>query len=130
MNVNLTLANQKFAHFARTGKWEAWHPMGTGIPKFSKAHCSTGTALLTEALLVCDSVKLYGYHVCDCETKCSRGKIADYNHYWDTAPTTHFDKMAQRYSSHMRFYHKLQTACDLDFKIARLDHCDRLPKVA
>lgn len=127
LHVNLTKVGASFGRFASSGEWGTWHPMGGGIPKYSGVHCSTGTVLLTEALLVCDRVRLYGYHVCDCPTQCGRDRIADFNHYWDTKPTPNFDKMAKRYESHMRYYHKLQHACELDFHIARLGHCDHLP---
>ncbi|KAJ1620635.1 hypothetical protein T492DRAFT_888369 [Pavlovales sp. CCMP2436] len=106
LDVNLTSIAAKFGASARSNEWKPWHPMGVGIPKFSQVHCSTSTVLLTEALLLCDKVRIYGFHACDCKRACAR------------------KRMAARYTSHMRFYHKLRAACDFDFEIARLEHCD------
>ncbi|KAJ1634690.1 glycosyltransferase family 29-domain-containing protein [Pavlovales sp. CCMP2436] len=124
LNVNLTSIAAKFGASARSNEWKPWHPMGVGIPKFSQVHCSTGTVLLTEALLLCDKVRIYGFHACDCKRVCARKRVDERNHYWDTRPTPKFDQMAARYTSHMRFYHKLRAACEFDFEIARLGHCD------
>lgn len=122
--VNLTAIAQSFGEMARSNNWHTWHPMGDGIPRFSGAHCSTGTVLLTEALLLCDKVRAYGFHVCDCQRACKRDGISTFNHYWDARRTSGFELMAARYSSHLRFYHRLREACDFDFEIARLEHCD------
>lgn len=35
-----------------------------------------------------------------------------------------FDKMFSRYENHMKFYQLLESSCDVDFKIARTEHCD------
>jgi hypothetical protein len=124
LDVNLTSIEQRFGASARSNEWRPWHPMGADIPKFSQVHCSTGTVLLTEALLLCDKVRIYGFHVCDCKRACARKRVDELNHYWDKKPTPKFNQMAARYTSHMRFYHKLRAACDFDFEIARLGHCD------
>lgn len=123
--VNLSAAAEQFAVSARTDEWLPWHPMGAAIPQYSPVHCSTGTVLLIEALLLCDKVRLYGFHVCECLRICSRGRAAALNHYYDRAPTTNFARMFQRYTSHMRFYHRLRQSCEFDVDIARLEHCDR-----
>jgi len=125
--VNLSRVERQFDESARTNMARAWHPLGSGIPRFSVAHCSTGTMLLTEALLLCDRVRLFGFHVCDCTRACARGGVSVRNHYWDTKPTAEFGRMAVRYNSHMRYYHRLRDACDVDFDIARLAHCDAPP---
>ena len=104
----------------------SWHPLGDGIPRFSPAHCSTGSVLLTQALLACDSVRLYGYHACSCEKACGADPaISQRNHYWDKKETPRFGEMMSRYEHHMNFYQRLETSCELDFKIARREHCDR-----
>lgn len=126
--VNFTESLRLFEASVRHGQWREWHPMGSAIPRFSQAHCSTGTVLLTYALLVCDKVTLYGFHVCDCTRTCT-GTVKSFNHYWDTKATPQFSKMQQRYNAHMRYYHKLERACELDFRIRRKDHCDHIPDV-
>lgn len=123
-DVNLTAVEESFGESALSNVWRTWHPMGDGIPKFSHAHCSTGTVLLTEALLVCDKVRIYGFHVCECQTACASEGILSFNHYWDVKPTPKYERMAARYSSHLRYYHRLREACDFDFDIARMAHCD------
>lgn len=125
--VNLSKAADVFGASARADRWRPWHPMGTAIPQFSPVHCSTGTVLLTEALLLCDKVRLYGFHVCECKRACGRDRIDERNHYYDRAPTKLFARMLLRYTSHLRFYHRLRESCDYDFDIARLEHCDRPP---
>ena len=122
---NLTGLSARFRRFA-SGAATSWHPHGDGIPRFSPIHCSTGTVLLVQALLTCDKVELYGYHACSCAKKCADPAISARNHYWDKKETPRFGEMMSRYEHHMLFYQKLEDACDLDFRIARRDHCDRL----
>ena len=105
------------------GRTASWHPDGDKIPKFSHSHCSTGTVLLLQALLTCRRVVLYGYHACSCEAKCAAPAISQRNHYWDKKETPHFGAMFARYESHMRLYQRLERACDVDFRIARREHC-------
>ena len=100
-------------------------PARRRIPKFSPVHCSTGTVLLVQALLTCRSTRLYGYHSCACEERCSAPAIAQRNHYWNDKATPKFDQMMSRYEHHMLFYQLLERSCGLDFKIARKEHCDR-----
>ena len=122
--VNFSATTAAFRAYL-SGAAKTWHPGGDKIPKFSPAHCSTGTVLLLQALLTCRKVALYGYHACTCQTRCSAPAIAQRNHYWDKKETPHFDAMFARYESHMRLYQRLESACDVDFRIARRDHCDR-----
>ena len=79
----------------------SWHPLGDGIPRFSPIHCSTGSVLLTQALLTCDRVRLYGYHACSCQAKCASPHISARNHYWDKKETPRFGEMMARYEHHM-----------------------------
>ena len=118
--ANITAAFRRHA----SGASPSWHPMGDGIPRFSPVHCSTGSVLLTQALLTCDRVRLYGYHACSCQKKCADPKISARNHYWDKKETPRFGEMMERYEHHMLFYQQLEESCELDFKIARRDHCD------
>ena len=53
-----------------------------------------------------------------------RSKISARNHYWDKKETPRFGEMMERYEHHMLFYQQLEESCELDFKIARRDHCD------
>ena len=122
-DVNLSRSLERFERYAADGT-SRWHPMGDKIPRFSVAHCSTGTVLLMEALLVCRRVRLYGYHACGCRKRCAREEIAGRNHYWDKKTTPKLDQMMNRYERHMLFYQLLERACDLDFRIARKQHCD------
>lgn len=124
-SVDLGAVARRFGQMAASGEWATWHPLGDSIPRFSALHCSTGTVLLTEALLLCDTVRIYGFHACKCERACANA--SGLNHYWDRAPTKDFGRMAQRYTSHLRFYQRLREACDFDFDIARLEHCDVPP---
>jgi len=120
-NLNATTAAFR-AYIA--GRATSWHPSGDKIPKFSPSHCSTGTVLLLQALLMCKKVSLYGYHACSCQKKCAAPSIAQRNHYWDKKETPQFGKMFARYESHMRLYQRLENACDVEFQIARREHCD------
>ena len=122
--VDLVATTQAFRSFVR-GTRRSWHPHGDLIPKFSPAHCSTGTVLLLHALLTCRSVALYGYHACSCAAKCSAPTIARRNHYWDKGATPRFGEMMTRYEHHMRFYQRLERACGIRFRIARREHCDQ-----
>lgn len=121
--LNLTSATVAFNEFVQ-GRRKSWHPLGDKIPRFSPAHCSTGTVLLVQALLLCRRTRLYGFHACSCKETCAGDNIAARNHYWDKKETARFDEMFSRYESHMKFYQLLETACDVDFKIARKGHCD------
>ena len=123
LDVNATLA--AFRRFAAEGEG-SWHPMGDAIPRFSTAHCSTGTVLLVQALLLCKKTRLYGYHACACAKTCGKDPRLGANHYWDTPDTNtpRLDDMMKRYERHMLFYQLLERSCDLDFRIARKDHCD------
>ena len=40
------------------------------------------------------------------------------------AKKVYLDDMMRRYERHMLFYQLLERACDLDFKVARKEHCD------
>ena len=122
--LNLSTLSARFRAFA-AGHTASWHPYGDAIPRFSPVHCSTGTVLLMQALLACKRVALYGYHSCSCVDKCSASHIAARNHYWDKKETPRFGEMMSRYEHHMKFYQRLEDSCDLDFRIARKDHCDR-----
>ena len=119
--LNATLTN--FRRYLADGRTE-WHPLGSKIPRFSQSHCSTGTVLLVEALLLCRTTRLYGFHACSCARKCSATEIAGRNHYWDTKGTPQLDAMMSRYERHMLFYQLLERTCGLDFRIARKEHCD------
>ena len=55
--LNLTSIEERFEAYAMNHK-TSWHPFGEGIPKFSRNHCSTGTVLLVQALLMCQRVRL------------------------------------------------------------------------
>ena len=121
-HANITAAFR--AHAA--GRSPSWHPLGDGIPRFSPIHCSTGSVLLTQALLTCDKVTLYGYHACTCHKTCdASAAIGGRNHYWDKKETPRFGEMMARYEHHMKFYQLLEESCEIDFKIARREHCDR-----
>ena len=122
--LNMTRVTAAFREHA-AGRAASWHPHGDGIPKFSPIHCSTGTVLLVQALLTCRHVHLYGYHACSCARKCTDPHIASRNHYWDKKETPRFSEMMSRYEHHMLFYQLLERACELHFRIARRDHCDR-----
>ena len=121
--INASLV--KFGQFLEDGT-TSWHPMGSKIPRFSQSHCSTGTVLLVEALLVCKRTRLYGFHACGCDRRCGAADVAGRNHYWDKQGkvTPNLDDMMRRYERHMLFYQLLERACDLDFKVARNEHCD------
>lgn len=95
--LNLSHVTGAFrAHAA--GQSASWHPLGDGIPRFSPVHCSTGSVLLTQALLTCDKVRLYGYHACSCKAKCEADtSISSRNHYWDKKETPRFGEMMARY---------------------------------
>ena len=121
--LNMSSLSARFRAYA-SGASLSWHPMGDTIPRFSPIHCSTGTVLLVQALLTCKSVSLYGYHSCSCAKKCADSAISERNHYWDKKETPRFGEMMSRYEHHMHFYQRLENACDLDFQIARKDHCD------
>ena len=54
---NASKVLDRFSAYA-AGKRRSWHPFGDKIPKFSKHHCSTGTVLVVEALLMCKRVRL------------------------------------------------------------------------
>ena len=69
-------------------------------------------------------MRLYGYHACSCDTACSKDAIAHRNHYWDQKETPRFGEMMARYEQHMAFYQRLERSCELDFAVARKDHCD------
>lgn len=120
---NLTGLSARFRLFA-SGASKSWHPHGDGIPRFSPIHCSTGTVLLVQALLACKNVSLYGYHACACAKKCNDASISSRNHYWDKKETPRFGEMMSRYEHHMLFYQRLENSCELNFRIARKDHCD------
>jgi len=161
---NLSHVTAAFRDHA-AGRSTTWHPLGDGIPRFSPVHCSTGSVLLTQALLTCDRVRLYGYHSCSCKDKCEEDpSISSRNHYWDKKETPRFGQMMARYEHRararprsdpparmrtrnpclvrktrcaswpddlrapflpdMKFYQKLENSCELDFKIARREHCD------
>jgi len=124
VTINASLG--RFRQYLADGTTE-WHPMGSKIPRFSQSHCSTGTVLLVEALLVCRRTRLYGFHACGCERQCGAdARLAGRNHYWDrkSGGTPHLDKMMSRYERHMIFYQLLERACGLDFRVARKEHCD------
>ena len=122
--LNQTLAS--FRQYVADGRSE-WHPLGPKIPRFSQSHCSTGTVLLVEALMLCRTTRLYGFHACGCSRKCGAAEIAGRNHYWDKKSTPRLDDMMSRYERHMLFYQLLERACGLDFRIARTEHCDARP---
>ena len=122
--LNQTL--DSFRKYVADGRSE-WHPLGPKIPRFSQSHCSTGTVLLVEALLLCRTTRLYGFHACGCSRKCGGAEIAGRNHYWDKKSTPRLDDMMSRYERHMLFYQLLERACGLDFRIARTEHCDAYP---
>lgn len=122
--LNVTSATVAFRRFVN-GEVASWHPLGDKIPRFSPSHCSTGTVLLVQALLLCERTRLYGFHACSCKAKCADEAISARNHYWDEKETKLFDQMMSRYENHMHFYQLLETACEVDFKIARTEHCDR-----
>ena len=122
--LNQTL--DSFRKYVADGRSE-WHPLGPKIPRFSQSHCSTGTVLLVEALLLCRTTRLYGFHACGCSRKCGAAEIAGRNHYWDKKSTPRLDDMMSRYERHMLFYQLLERACGLDFRIARTEHCDAYP---
>eukprot|EP00966_Prymnesium_polylepis_P060465 1402895-Prymnesium_polylepis.1 len=90
--LNLTAATRAFDEFV-SGKRKSWHPLGDKIPRFSPSHCSTGTVLLVQALLLCRKTRLYGFHACSCKEKCAGENIAARNHYWDKKETARFDEM-------------------------------------
>ncbi|KAL1526013.1 hypothetical protein AB1Y20_020837 [Prymnesium parvum] len=121
--LNVTAAAEAFDAFVR-GEIHSWHPLGDKIPRFSSSHCSTGTVLLLQALLMCRHTRLYGFHSCSCTAKCGLKSISARNHYWDREETPMFDLMFSRYENHMRLYQLLENACDVSFKIARTEHCD------
>ena len=73
-----------------------WHPLGDKIPRFSPSHCSTGTVLLVQALLLCQRTRLFGFHACSCQTKCADEQVSARNHYWDKKETPKFDLMLSR----------------------------------
>ena len=125
--LNQTL--ESFRQYVADGRSE-WHPLGPTIPRFSQSHCSTGTVLLVEALLLCRTTRLYGFHACGCSRKCGGAEIAGRNHYWDKKSTPRLDDMMSRYERHMLFYQLLERACGLDFRIARTEHCDVPPRGA
>ena len=54
----------------------------------------------------------------------SAAEVADRNHYWDKKETPRFGEMMSRYEHHSAFYQRLEGSCELDFKIARKEHCD------
>ena len=49
--------------------------------------------------------------------------ISARNHYWDKKATPRFGEMMSRYEHHMLFYQLLERSCELNFRIARRDHC-------
>ena len=122
-DFNMTSTTAAFRKYV-TGQDHSWHPFGDGIPRFSPSHCSTGSVLLLQALLSCKRVSLYGYHACSCEKKCTKTGVMSRNHYWDKKETPRFADMMSRYEAHMLLYQRLEHACDVDFQIARKDHCD------
>ena len=63
---------------------------------------------------------------CACAKTCGKDPRLGANHYWDTPDTNtpRLDDMMKRYERHMLFYQLLERSCDLDFRIARKDHCD------
>ena len=75
---------------------------------------------------MCRRVRLYGFHACGCDNGCDKPALNGRNHYWDKEPgkTPKLDDMMARYERHMLFYQLLERACDLDFKVARKQHCD------
>ena len=124
-SLNLSRVTDAFRAYT-SGRGSSWHPMGDAIPRFSPIHCSTGSVLLLQALLTCDRVRLYGYHACSCHARCdANAAISARNHYWDKKETPRFGEMMNRYEHHMRLYQRLERSCDVDFKIARKEHCDR-----
>ena len=123
--ANLSSTTARFrAHVA--GEVASWHPDGDKIPRFSPRHCSTGSVLLVQAMLTCRHVSLYGYHACSCARRCADPAVAARNHYWDKKETPRFGEMMSRYEHHMLLYQRLQHACDVDFRIARTEHCDSI----
>ena len=61
-----------------------------------------------------------------CKHKCADEAISHRNHYWDKKETPRFGEMMSRYEHHMLLYQRLQHACDVDFRIARTEHCDSI----
>jgi hypothetical protein len=121
--INMSAVTAAFrAHAAAQSA--SWHPHGDKIPRFSPLHCSTGSVLLVQALLTCRHVSLFGYHACSCTSRCADPAISSRNHYWDKKETPRFGEMMSRYEHHMLFYQLLEQSCELNFRIARRDHCD------
>ena len=50
-----------------------------------------------QALLLCRTTRLYGFHACGCARKCGAPNIAGRNHYWDKKGTPRLDDMMSRY---------------------------------
>ena len=78
-----------------------------------------------DAKTLFDNYQSGGFQSVDsCQKKCADPKISARNHYWDKKETPRFGEMMERYEHHMLFYQQLEESCELDFKIARRDHCD------
>ena len=116
LDVNATLA--AFRRFAAEGEG-SWHRAGDAIPRFSTAHCSTGTVpapragappLQEDAALRLPRVRV--------REACGKEPRLGANHYWDTPDTNtpRLDDMMKRYERHMLFYQLLERRCDLDFQ--------------